>query len=367
MKLKTLVKYFLIWQVFIIAVTLVSQNIWPLRETFLGHGTQAYVENPILYSRENFDGMHYSYIARRGYGYAQQAFFPLYPNLIRKILPLISNTVVVGILISSVSFIAGLFFLNKLIELDYSREVAKWTIIALLIFPTSFFFTSVYTEGLFFFLTITSFYFARKDKWWFAGILGALAANTRFIGILLLPVLLVEWWQGRREKINLLFLLLIPVGLVSYMLFLQRTTGDYLAFVHVQRLFAQDRSQKLILLYQVFWRYFKILTTVNPTQPNYWTIVLEFVSAIVFLITSIYSFIKQRLSYALFNFMAYIIPTLTGSFVSLPRYVLVCFPSFIILGQIFVKHSKFKWICLSICSLLFIIFTSLFVTGYWVS
>ena len=370
MSFSRLFKIFVLWQAAIIIVTMAAQySSLPLRETFLGSGTQAYVEKPWAYSRENFDGMHYPYIASRGYGYSQQAFFPLYPALMRRLmtLPILNNAVTAGVLISVVAFLAGLYLFIKLILLDYSSSVAKWTILALLFFPASFFFTSVYTEGLFFFLTIAAFYSARTRHWLLAGIFGALASYTRFIGIFLFPALLIEWWQqGRRFK-HFLPLLLIPLGLIIYMNYLNKTTGDPLAFFHVQVNFAQLRSEKLILLYQVFWRYLKMLLTVNRSDPLYLTIVLEFVTGVVFLVTTVYSFIKHRLSYAVFNFLTYIIPTLTGTFTSLPRYVLLCFPSFLLIGELLSRSPLARKIILGIFAVAFIIFLSFFARGYWVA
>ncbi len=369
MKFVTVLKYFVLWQAAIIIVTIAAQySSLPLKETFLGSGTQGYVETPWVYSRQNFDGMHYTYIARRGYGYLEQAFFPLYPALMRHLmsLPFLNNAVTVGILISGVSFLAGLYLFTKLIQLDYSPHVVKWTVLALLFFPVSFFFTSIYTEGLFFFLTIAAFYSARTRHWLLAGIFGALASHTRFIGIFLLPALFLEWWQqGRRFK-HFLPLLLIPVGLGIYMNYLNKTVGDPLAFFHVQVGFAQGRSDKLIMLYQVFWRYVKMIFTVNRTDPLYLTIVFEFVTGVVFLITTIYSFTKQRLSYAVFNLLAYLTPTLTGSFTSLPRYVLLCFPSFLLIGDLLSHSPLSRKIVLSVFALAFIIFLGLFSRGYWV-
>ena len=368
MKFSLILKYFLLWQVLLLLIVAVSQYILPLRETYLGGATQAYVSNPLLYSRANFDGEHYIKIAKWGYGYAQQAFFPLYPNLIRNLASTFKNPVISGVLISNLSFLISLIFLARLIKLDYDVNTTKFAIIALLLFPTSFYFGSVYTEGLFFLLAISSFYFARRGRWWLAGILGALAAYTRFIGILLVPALLVELWlQNKNKKIlNLIPVLLISLGLLIYMSYLQRTTGDPFAFFNAIKLFGQHKGEKVILLYQVFWRYIKMIATVDRSDPLYFTIWMEFLTGIGFLVLSIYSFIKQRLSYAVFNFLAYIVPTLTGTFTSLPRYVLLCFPSFILLGQLLVRHPRWRPVIILTSVLLLIALQALFARGYWV-
>ncbi|MDP1743831.1 MAG: mannosyltransferase family protein [Candidatus Amesbacteria bacterium] len=339
----------------------------PLPDTYLGGATQAYVENPLLYSRANFDGNHYLTIAKRGYGYAQQAFFPLYPNLIRYfskyMLPVTS-----GVAISMVSFFIAIIFLVKLVQLDdKDPNIAKWTVISLLAFPTSFFFGSVYTEGTFLMLIVLSFYCARTKHWWLAGIFGALASYTRFVGIFLLPALIFEWFETSKNKKDLIPILLIPLGLLTYMQFLDKTTGDPLAFVHVQKLFGQGRSEKLILLYQVFWRYVKMVLTVDLKNPIYPTLVLEFVTGIAFLWASIMVAIRQRRSYAVFAILSYLVPTLTGNLVSLPRYILTAFPFFIGYGRFLTQNKPRRQIILTISIVLAFIYLSMFVRGYWVS
>lgn len=369
MKFSTLLKYFLIWQFFIILISIFAGQFITLHSGYLGGADQAYQSHFLIYSRANFDGNHYLSIADRGYGYAQQAFFPLYPDLIRLIRPLVGSSVNSGIIISCLSFLFGLYVFARLLRLDYPPRVVAWTIIALLIFPVSFFFSFIYTEGLFFLAVVSAFYFARTDRYLLAGMAGFLAANTRFIGVFLLVALLAELWQTHKITLARLFsLLLIPAGLLVYMVFLAQTTGDPLAFIHVQTLFNQGRSDHLILLYQVAWRYVKMLTTVNRADPLYMTIILEAGVGCLFFITSVISLFRHRLSYALFGLMSYLIPTLTGSFTSLPRYVLLCFPSFLLLGEAFSaapRWSRRLFICGSL--MLSVVFLSLFIRGYWVS
>lgn len=375
MILRKIIKYVLIWQIGIILVTSIAGLFFPLRPMFLGGRDHAYPGNPepylantLLYSRANFDGIHYIEMARRGYDNLQQAFFPLYSNLIRFLTPYFKNSTFAGITISTLSFTLGLIILYKLIKLDYPDEVADLTVILLLVFPVSFFFSFVYTEGLFFLLIVGSFYAARRNKWLLAGILGGLASYTRFVGILLFPALIFEIKNWKLEIRKLIPLLLIPMGLLVYMQFLQKTTGDPIAFIHVQKYFLQGRSDKIVLLYQVFWRYFKMIYTVDRANPLFTTVILEFLTGVTFTILSVYSFFKTRPSYAFFAIASFIIPTLTGTFTSLPRYVLISFPAFIVLAIGLSKLNKpSRIIILTVSAIFQGIFLAMFVRGYWVS
>ncbi|KKU62570.1 MAG: hypothetical protein UX87_C0046G0004 [Candidatus Amesbacteria bacterium GW2011_GWA1_47_16] len=381
--MRRLINYLLIWQAAIILITVFSIPFLPLRPTFVGGQDQAsvanpkpYLRNPLLFSRANFDGIHYVEIARRGYDFGQQGFFPLYPRILHLVSRVIHPPALAGSIVSLISFSVGLVFFYKLLKKDFSEKTSQLAILVLLFFPTSFFFSFVYTEGLFFLLVIASFYYARSGKWLPAIILGAVAAYTRFVGVFLFPAFVVEMWQqtprelrtARRFISKSLPLLLIPLGLALFMQFLHRTTGDPFAFFHIQKTFAQGRSDKIILLYQVYWRYIKMVFTVNRADPLYLTICLEFLTGVLFLFTSIYSIYRHRLSYAVFNFTAFLTPTFTGTFTSLPRYVLVCFSSIIAIAEILSRLSvPKKTIYFTASAVLFVLYLALFVRGYWVS
>lgn len=323
-----------------------------------------------IWSFANFDGVHYLTIADSSYS-AQytQVFFPLYPLLlavINKILPFL-NPIISGLLVSNIFFLFAMVVLRKLLSIDYKQEVINWMVLFLIIFPTSFFFGSVYTESLFLFLVVSSFYAARKKRWLLAGIFGGLASATRLAGIFLLPALLWEW---RKEKIKLLhspILYLVPFGLISYMFYLQYKFGDWLYFWHVQPVFgAQRLGDRIILLPQVIWRYFKILISVSIYTEGYWISFSELFFTVLSILLLIIAHMKKvRLSYLIFSWCAVITPTLTGTLSSMSRYVLIAFPIFITLGLI--KNKIYKMILFFVFCCLLSVFTILFTRGHWVS
>ncbi len=185
-----------------------------------GLGYAAYTTNPDIASPTPFqvlthqfarplaaqDGAHYLDIAKNWYiGDASldasnfMVFFPLYPVLIRLIaVDLSYNSLsAAALIISNICSLIALVYLYKLAKLDYSDGVAQKAVLFLSIFPTAYFLAAPYTEGLFFALTISSLYYARQSKWPLAGVLGFLAALSRIGGLLMLPILLVEYLQQR--------------------------------------------------------------------------------------------------------------------------------------------------------------------------
>lgn len=365
------------WRVALLLVGFLAIRMLVFKESFPYWETLLEPEAPAaIWGWGNFDGVHYLTIAKSGYS-AQytQAFFPLYPLLIGFVNKLSINYFYSGLIISNISFIFALYFFYKLIRLDYGDSSAKRSLIYLMLFPTSFFFGAIYTESIFLMFVFASLYAARRKKWWIAGLMGALASATRLFGILLLPILLIEWFMGRGRKISYtiseLFQALLPIilsasGLLIYMRYLNNAFSDPLYFIHAQPAFGAQRSgDKIILLYQVFWRYIKMLWTVDKGSLLYYTVTFEAISGLLFLILVIYSFKKTRTSYALFALFSYLLPTLTGTLSSMPRYVLILFPCFMLLGRVQNKTFYKTWWLIS--AILLVINTALFLRGYWIA
>lgn len=370
---------FLGWKLLLFINLIIAINFVPLGNTdkYLGGGFINYSISPLLYAWANFDGEHYLSIAIFGYKGLEQAFFPIYPKLLGAIAnqlhfdmtSTLFVTTFVGIVISNFFLLLSLIILWDLVRLDYSKKIAYLTIISLLVFPTSFYFGSLYNESLFLFLTVSSFYAARKGYWWAAGIFGGVASATRIFGILLLPALFLQIWNSKTNLKQFIWLMFIPVGLILYMFYLKITVNDPIAFFHLQALVGEQRSSGFILLPQTFFRYISMLTTVSFSNTIYQTLILEFVTGLIFLILPIYGFFKKMsLSYVFYALIGFLVASAQGSFSSVPRYVLVLFPSFIALA-IFLNTlpRKIILIILMFLSVGLIIESALFFRGYWVA
>lgn len=369
---------FFSWRLLLILISVFAIKFVPLGNTdrFLGGGPINYTLAPHFFSWANFDGEHYLSIAIFGYKGLEQVFFPVYPMLIslfakpfsQGLLSSLINSTIVGLIISNGLFLLALLYLYDLIRLDFSKKISILVISLIIIFPTSFYFGAVYNESLFLLLSVLSFLSARKGNWFLAGIFGAIASATRLFGIFLFPALIIEAFLQRNFRQSL-WIVLIPLGLGLYMYYQQLTVGDALAFYHLQDLVGEQRQSTLVLLPQVYFRYLKMLSTVSTNSPIYQTVLLEFVVGILFFILPIYGYFKKiRPSYIFYAFISFIITTVQGSFSSVPRYVLVFFPSFIVLALLFNRLPIFLRVVLLLVSLLLLIVeSSLFLRGYWVA
>ncbi|AKM79459.1 MAG: hypothetical protein UX85_C0005G0012 [Candidatus Beckwithbacteria bacterium GW2011_GWB1_47_15] len=319
----------------------------------------------------NFDGVHYLNIAHVGYQYGlTQAFFPVYPLLIKYLGLLLTNPLATGLIISLASLAGFLYFFIKLGLLDYPQDKIRWAVILLLTFPTAFFFFAIYTESLFFFLSAAALYLARKKKFFYSVIFAGVASATKLVGIFLLPAILIEYWRTVKKsnwpKAASLSLL-GSSGLLLYLGYLGKHFGDFLIFIHSQPGFGAGRQvDKIIMPYQVTARYFKMFLGVSPGNEIYPVLVFEFLISLLFFGLIIWAAYKKfRLSYLAFIVPSLLLPTFTGSFSSMPRYALAGFPLFFFLAAKLNRKARLVTavIFLSLSAWAFIRFAR----GYWVA
>lgn len=324
----------------------------------------------------NFDGVHYLRLVLMGYESSQysQAFFPLYPALIR-LLTLGDFPFLIALILSNGLFLASLYLFYKLLRMDYSEKTSFKSVLLLLFFPTSFYFGSVYSESLFLLLSLASLFLLRNKSYLGAGLYAALASATRIFGLMLIPVFLWEVYmeiKNKNMKIKseefvkaIISVLMVPLGTVVYMWYLKVGFGNPLYFLTSQPFFGAQRSgEPAILLPQVLYRYLKILLTVNPLSLPFSNAVLELVFFLAPFIVLLLAYKKIRFSYWLFTFVCLLLPTLTGTLSSMPRYALM---SLLLFPYIAERLNKSFKVLLGISVILGIILVSLFTRGYWVA
>lgn len=373
-----IVKSVLGWRLATLLVAAVATYLLPIKDccqTFGGNLSLSYLAG--IWA--NFAGKDFLDLARFGYGYplkpSTYVFFPLFPVAIKIITAIIPDYLASGLVLVHVSLVLALYYLHRLVRLDYKDRVAQNTLLLLVIFPSAFFFGAVYTESFFLLTIVLSFCLVRKERFFLACLFGLFASATRFAGIFLWPALIWELWQGHAKRVKkegldtaLVWLLLPPLGLLAYMKHLSLVANDPFVFLKTTPDFGPNLViSKLILLHQVFFRYGRMLIGSQWFNPLFFVVVIELTVGFLFLILTILAFRKLRRSYAIFTLLAYLVPTLTGTFAGLPRYVLTIFPGFILLSLWYGSQKpSVKKIYLAINILAAIFLIVLFTRGYFV-
>jgi Gpi18-like mannosyltransferase len=320
----------------------------------------------------------YLSIAEEGYKYQgvelpSVAFFPLLPLLIRLVSSIIGDPLVSGILISNTALFFAMILLYLLVDQEFGEDIARRAVWYMLIFPTSFFGSAIYTESLFLLGTIGALYLARKRFWESAALSGVLTALTRFLGILLAPLLLIEWWMQRRtspkDQRPSLFAavagLVVPLGTIAYMLYLNAAFGDPLAFANAAEVWGRQPQTPWVTLTDLFQRPpegWAAGILAGHIQIDNW---LDLLIVILFLILGIVLLKRRRWAEGVFVLLGALLPLSSGLLMSQRRYMWVLFPAFILLA----RWGENEWVdrTLNVIFILMLaVFTAMYANGYWV-
>lgn len=366
--MKKIILIFFLWLLIINIFALFSLNRFNLK----GDTAYTWIDPNKFYQEQGFnpisfharwDSVWYLDIAQNGYSFkgpeklSNIVFFPLYPFLIRLTsLFTAGNLILAGWILSSIFLLLALLYFFKLVK-EFHPEINPYLpIIFLLIFPTAFFLNVIYTESLFLFLSLATFYYGLKKKILLASIFGFFASLTRITGILLFIPLLWEHLKSynfnliRSFNAKLLPISLIPIGTLSFFLYHYFRFGDFFLFFKVEywwgRIFRLNRDHFLFFS--------------NPAVVNFWLDIffVIFVSVIIYFV-----FKNLRTSYGLYMLATMAIILSTGTLMSIGRYILILFPIYILGALIKNQYLQQAWIFVSV--LLLAIYTILFVNNYW--
>jgi mannosyltransferase PIG-V len=200
-----------------------------------------------------WDTWFYYSIATAGYHwnpavftYQNVVFFPLYPLLMRWGGMLIGgHPMIAGLIVSLFAFTAAIVLVYRLAALELGDAHAWRAVLLLAAFPFALFFSVVYTESLFLFLTVAAFYAMRRGHLGWAALAGLAAGLTRPNGFWLsLPLAWLAMWPpvrqadescAPRSRVAGLLAASMPlVGMMIFSLYLQYRFDDGLAWVHGQ-------------------------------------------------------------------------------------------------------------------------------------
>jgi hypothetical protein len=323
---------------------------------------------------ERSDAFWFERIARSGYKSADDsaAFFPLYPLAIRVVSwSLGGSTLAAALLVSNAAFLGALIVLYALTTLELSHAVARKTVMLIAIFPTAFFFLAPYSEGLFLLLSVSAFWFARRDRWWLAALTGALAALTRSVGVVLVPALAVEAFQQRREgrvlAPRLAAAFAVGIGPLLYFLWWKVRFNDPMAPFHAQadwqRVFAWP-WMTLLRAIRLAWE-----TVGSPAGGGgYWLTDLLLVSVVLLAIVA--GAKTLRAPYLVYGVASVLIPLFYPypgrPLLAAPRFVAELFPAFWVMAKAIQHRPGLEPIFISSFAALYCLFVVLFVNGHYI-
>jgi len=255
------------------------------------------------------------------------AFFPLYPLLLRTFGGLIGDYVIAGLLVSNVCLVLSAVIIYYMALADSGELAASKAVKYLFLYPASFILSAVMAESLMLFLTLSCFYSARRGLWVRAGFLGLLATLTKPIGLLAMPALAYLYLRDRRYDLKAVgpeaaALFLPLLGFMCYMAYVDSIVGEPMSYFSIMH----DG-----------WHH----NLSNPVSVMAAAISSEYILHALFVIAAIalfaWSYGRIDKAYWVFGVLLLLAPILAQggtTLYSMPRYLSIVFPLYLILGEI---------------------------------
>jgi len=345
----------------------------------------------------SWDGSAYKAIVENGYAFdpatqSNVAFFPLFPLLAAGCQQVFGLRTEVALVIVSQAFLA-LSFILLLIYLDdrfpaEGSTLGNQALIALGLFPTSFYFRMAYTESLFLCLTIAALLGMRKNwPFWIVALVIGAATATRLVGVCLILPLAIEVWRRSSSRLRCFLTTgaLMPLacsGLIAFMAFQAWKFDDPLAFVKTQRhwsmreappaemVFAELTLEPLRAVYdadcECYWAkrppHDTPLFSMAFANPMYWLAALAIIALGVWKrwLTS------QEIALAVALLLVpYFLQSFRFCMLSQARFSIVIFPIYIVNARVLASLPREAAMGLiAFCTLALTIHTAMFVASY---
>lgn len=313
-----------------------------------------------------WDGDYYKAIALHGYTFRDATwpsipFFPLYPFLVRLLLPLCGgNVALAAVLVAQLAMLCAIGLLHALLRGDFGEALADRAIYILLLFPTSIFFAVSYTESLALALTIAMIWALRQQRWWLAGAAGFFLALTRLPGVLAAPIILIAYldhlrWRWQSIRWGVLAAGLPALGLGVFMLYQWYRFGTPLAFLLAQAQWEQHLSPPWAIPQSLLARLQSDGLAINGLHLAIWGL---------FIVLALVAWRRLPRLYSLALIL--LVPAYLASWAfSIGRHVLIGFPAFVVLA-IWSEVRWVWWLLICIMLPLLLICAALFVNTFWV-
>ena len=413
----------------------------PQRKAFNPPGVTSgfgWLGNLLAAPAARWDAAWYLVIARYGYrpdlgSYtaSRTAFFPLYPLGLKVVSSPGLPPVLAGVLLSTVALALALYWIHRLSALELGRtlrpslagdrvgEAARLAVMLTAFAPMAFFFSAVYSESLYLALSVGLFWNARRGRWMWVGVLGALAGATRSTGLVLaLPALMIYLYGPREDRPpdrparrrlwlsvpacalqgvpvrvrpryrlrrDALWLALLPAGVLAYGAYLALAGGDALAPFQAQgawgRHFAGPyvgvwdgvkaaiEGARQLLSFQRRHLYFPTGGDSAFVSAGHNLMLLAFLLAAIPAIVGVLR--RLPLAYGAYVIVALALPlsdpVSSQPLMSLPRFLVVLFPLSIWLAAWLSEHPRARTPVLLASGALMALFVAQFATWHWVA
>lgn len=302
-----------------------------------------------------WDGGAHHDIAEHGYtdadvevfeagGEARVAYFPGYPLAVRALSVVVGDAALAEVLVTFLAGLALAVVLHRWFVRHLDGPSARFATLAVLLFPWAFFLVGAgYGDALFILCAVGAFSLLEADRPVAAGLVGAVASGTRFVGVAVVLGLVVlaaerrgalgrQGWRPTLDRSRLRprdhGVLLAASGIVAYAVFCWVRYGDPLAFSTAQSGWNQGAGPRT---------WFKVLffDLALHDSDHFFVLRLAAQGVVLLLFCAAIPAVWRRFGpgYGTYTLVSLGLPAIgSAAFASQGRYVLAAFPVFALLG-----------------------------------
>ncbi len=289
-----------------------------------------------------WDGAHYLLISEIGYerGSPSCAFYPLWPYLIRGFAWLtIHDHFGTGLILANALSIAAFLLFHYFVEAHHGQRTADASLALLVAYPAALYFSLIYTESLFLFLSIVFFLFLFRDQFFRAAVVGFFLPLTKAVGLFCLFPLLYYAWHKRKSPNTYLAFYGPALGYGCYFFTMYCATGNAFEGFQAQEFFPNQPSIAHIFDLPSF-----LLALFRPLSLHGMQDSAIDRGLFLLLIGSLYRIYRLNPVYFVYACLVGVIPALSSWFLSYTRNLMMCFPLFILYGTILAGPERRPWL-----------------------
>ena len=379
-RLLQLIVLYLAVKVGLVLVALIGSQLLPFN-------WQLYNDNLVLDSQNlpdlfrpfnTWDTQHYLLLSQRGYGVnpMSNAFYPLFPYLIRAFTPLFfGKGLIAAYVVANLLSLLVPVYMYRLSCLFGTPEQAFRATVLLLAFPTAFFMSSAYSEALYLALCLMAFYYLFTSEVWksclFCFLLPLARAQALLfvvpIAVLFLQALLSRNGDFKANAARATSHFLPPalatlLGVATYLAFCRWQLGGYLAGLSAQQFYIANNSLGN-LLSPVRW-YLDNFVHIQTQLHGYTNSLIDRAAFLLCLPLLVGIYRTEHKALFAYAAVTLLIPALAGSFMAYTRYLLVVFPVFMYLGM---RFERPVYYLLPPMFAMQVLFYLMHTGGYWVA
>lgn len=338
--------------------------------------------DPGLSLWNQWDAQYFILVAQHGYataslqGYHAEAFFPLFPLLIRGVTALGIGPVAAALAINTLALVVACRYLYDLAEATIGAGLGLRAVLFLVLFPTALFLVVPYSEALFLAGAVPSFLFARQRRWLPAGIAAAVAVGSRPLGIFLVAGLVVEFLRQKRFSVRdmgsaVVGLVVALLPLLVYGFYLWSTRGSPVYFLTAERLSWQ---RTFVGPVTSFTNSVHILFTVHVDPGSFaslrrhWRMAEaagEIAAVILVVVVIAWSVQRREWGWATFIGLTTFALATSTYYYSVPRMLLSLFPVMLFFASVTRAHRTIYIAALSVSVIGLCLGTVLFTHRFW--